>query len=463
MIPPVMIRLLPAIAGLAWLLVAGDVAIMLFALIPGALLLGGGISALFLSGDFRTPQLVAIGGLIGMVNAVLLVFAVDLSTVSWLFLLSLSSFLAAGRGFEEKLAPPDDVPAEEKPVILAAKAAFDEVSLGAGIRFMLSSPNAAKMDEIADETHRGITLLEGGNFLNSPLTWHQTPGEADNIIFTPASFKGLDYQKMKFTSGYQPPVEFPGFDRWQSYQSNLSAHAIVLQHAGPPRPWIVCIHGGAMGRDATNLFGMQAAKFHRDHGLNVLLPVLPLHGARRAGTMSGAGIIGGYLTDTVFALSQAVWDIRQMISWARAQEAERLGVYGISLGGYTTALLTQSESELACAIAGIPASRLAPMLGRLLEPRMVEGLAERGVGLSEVETMFKVISPLAEAPKLSLDRRYIFAGVVDRMVLPAHVAELWRHWEKPRIEWYQGSHVGWLWEKPAQNLLDEAIRAHLTS
>ena len=408
-------------------------------------------------------KLLIVGGLVGMVNAVLLVFAVDLSMVFWLFLLSLSSFLAAGRGFEDKPATPQDVPAEEKPIRLAAKAAFDELSLGTGIRFMLTSPDATKMDEMAAETHRGIALLEGGNFLKSPFTWHQSPGEPDNIAFAPASFKGLEYQKMKFTSGYQPPIDFPGFDRWQSYQNNLSAHGIVLQHAGPPRPWIVCIHGGAMGRDAINLVGMQAAKFHRDHGLNVLLPVLPLHGSRRTGMVSGAGIIGGYLTDTVFALSQAVWDIRQMINWARAQGAERIGVYGISLGGYTTALLSQSESELACAVAGIPASRLAPMLGRLSEPRIVEGLAERGVGLRETESMFRVISPLAEPPKLPLDGRYIFAGVVDRMVLPAHVAELWRHWEKPRIEWYQGSHVGWLWEKPAQNMLDEAIRTHLTS
>ncbi len=459
MIPPIVNRSLPTIAGLIWLF--GAHSSSLFSLIPGALLLGGGIAALFLRGDFRTPQLVAIGATVGMINAVLLTFSLGLSSAFWLFLVSLVSFLVAGRGFEED-TPPLDVPKAEKPLTLAAKAAVDELSLGSSIRFMLHSPNEQKLDEIADEAHRGIALLETGNFLQSPITWRQDPGMPNNISLTSGSLRGLDYQRMQFSSDYKPPVDFPGFDRWQGYQNNLNAHCLVLQHPGPQRPWIICVHGGAMGRDATNLFGMQATKFHRDHGLNVLLPVLPLHGARSIGMMSGAGIIGGYLTDTVFAMSQVVWDIRQMINWIRSQEAERIGIYGISLGGYTTGLITQSEPDLACAIAGIPASRLAPMLGRLVEPRMTAGLAERGIGLTETEKLFKVISPLAEPPKLALDKRYIFAGVADHMVPAEHVAELWRHWEKPRIEWYQGSHVTWLWERPAQNLLDEAVAKHLS-
>ncbi|MEZ0153251.1 MAG: alpha/beta hydrolase family protein, partial [Candidatus Reddybacter sp.] len=328
--------------------------------------------------------------------------------------------------------------------------------------FMLHSPSSCKLDQIADEAHRGIELFEAGGFLQSPLTWRQNPEIPNDISLSSGSFKGLDYQKMQFPSGYQPPIDFPGFDRWQGYQNNRNAHCLVLQHPGPQRPWIVCVHGGAMGGDSTNLYGMQAAKFHHEHGLNVLLPVLPLHGARRTGMMSGAGIIGGYLTDTVFAMSQVVWDIRQMMNWIRAQGADQIGIYGISLGGYTTGLITQSEPDLACAVAGIPASRLAPMLGRLVEPRMTEGLAERGIGLNEVEQLFKVISPLAEPPKLTQNKRYIFAGVADRMVSAEHVAELWRHWEKPRIEWYQGSHVSWLWERSAQNLLSEVVERHLT-
>ena len=460
MIPPVIARLLPNVAGLIWLF--GAQGPSLLSLIPGGLLLGGGVGALLLRGDFRSPQLVAIGATVGMINAVFLTFSLGLSSAFWLFLVSLASFLVAGRGFEESKPTPLDVPKAEKPLTLAAKAAIDELSLGSGIRFMLHSPSEQQLDQIADEAHRGIELLEAGDFLQSPITWRQNPGVPNNISLTAGSFKGLDYQKMQFSSGYQPPVDLPGFDRWQSYRNNLSAHCLVLQHPGPQRPWIICVHGGAMGRDSTNLFGMQAAKFHHDHGLNVLLPVLPLHGARRTGMVSGAGIIGGYLTDTVFAMSQVVWDIRQMINWIRAQDAERIGIYGISLGGYTTGLLTQSEPDLACAIAGIPASRLAPMLGRLVEPRMTAGLAERGIGLAETEKLFKVISPLAEPPKINLEKRYIFAGVADHMVPAEHVAELWRHWEKPRIEWYQGSHVTWLWERPAQNLLNEVVEKHLS-
>lgn len=74
---------------------------------------------------------------------------------------------------------------------------------------------------------------------------------------------------------------------------------------------MMCIHGGGMGGDAFNLFGMQAERFHREHGLIVVLPILLLHGPRRISRMNGVGLIGEQLTNTLFGLSQATWDLRQ--------------------------------------------------------------------------------------------------------------------------------------------------------
>lgn len=455
-----LLPVLPLVSGLVWLAAYSDSIRFLHTILPGGLLLGGGVSALLLKGDFRTPQLVAMGGFVGVVTALCLVTSIHFSAFLWLFSLSLCSFVAAGAGFNIA-TPLADVPDNTRPVAVAAKAAFDEVALGAVIRLMLRSPDDQVIEKIAEESHQAIALLETGKFLESPVDWHGSPAILADISFKPASFQGLDYQKISFESGYQPPIELPGFDRWQSFKNNRTAHGIVLQHPGHSRPWMMCIHGGGMGDDMMNLIGMQAAKFHRDHGLNVVLPVLPLHGPRRIGKMNGVGLIGDYLTNTVFGLSQTAWDLRQILAWVRTQGDPKIGLYGISLGGYTTTLVSSLESGLACAVAGIPANQLAPMILQLSEPRVAAGLAERGIGLAEIERLFKVISPLAMSPKLDIEKRYIFAGIADRMVPASHVAELWRHWQKPRIEWYQGSHVSWLWEKLAQDLIDEAVREHL--
>jgi hypothetical protein len=56
------------------------------------------------------------------------------------------------------------------------------------------------------------------------------------------------------------------------------------------------------------------------------------------------------------------------------------------------------------------------------------------------------------------ERRYLFAAVADRLIPAAQVRDLWRHWEQPRIEWYQGGHVTFGLHPPVRALIDDALR-----
>ena len=53
----------------------------------------------------------------------------------------------------------------------------------------------------------------------------------------------------------------------------------MLRHK-EPWPWLVCVHGAEMGRAALDLMLFRAWHLHQDLGLNVVLPVLPMHGPR---------------------------------------------------------------------------------------------------------------------------------------------------------------------------------------
>lgn len=57
-----------------------------------------------------------------------------------------------------------------------------------------------------------------------------------------------------------------------------------------------------------------------------------------------------------------------------------------------------------------------------------------------IRALLRLVSPLALEPVVPHERRAIFAGVVDRVVPPVQAHSLWRHWEQPRIGWYQGAH-----------------------
>jgi hypothetical protein len=69
----------------------------------------------------------------------------------------------------------------------------------------------------------------------------------------------------------------------------------------------------------------------------------------------------------------------------------------------------------------------------------------------------RVVSPLALAPRVGWEGRFIFGGTADRLVPADGVQELWRHWGRPRLEWYHGSHVSFGWERRVRALLLEAL------
>ena len=136
-----------------------------------------------------------------------------------------------------------------------------------------------------------------------------------------------------------------------------------------------------------------------------------------------------------------------------------MGVYGVSLGGYTAALLASLEDDLACVIAGIPAADFLRLM-RAHAPSFVIWAADRiGISSDKIEPVLRVISPLALQPRVPRERRFLYAGLADRLISPDHARDLWHHWDRPHLTWYHGSHVSFLWETEVKALLRRALSA----
>jgi hypothetical protein len=220
---------------------------------------------------------------------------------------------------------------------------------------------------------------------------------------------------------------------------------------------VLTLHGYGMGTPLADLGGMRARYLHSKLGLNVLSYVMPLHGPRRIGTGYGSELFTGGVANLIHGEAQAMWDLRRIMGWIRAQGADRVAVHGLSLGGYTTALLSALDSDLACAVAGIPASDFVELF-RMHTPEEDAVHSERmDLFWEDTRRLLTVVSPLAMPPKIPRERRYIFAGVADRLAPPGAAQALWEHWERPRILWYQGTHVSFLLEREVRDLLDEAM------
>ncbi len=338
----------------------------------------------------------------------------------------------------------NEVPVVEPSLGIALGAMLDR-SFTIVTNILTGVPSSDDVRRFNSEAAAMRVFLEENGWLKDPASYHMTPppltGWTSEEHSTWLGPRRQRYQHVSWPSGYEPHPGEPGRDHWLSREKNRTMHAYVMEHEGEPRPWLVCTHGFGMGTPLINLNGFSARFLHQDLGLNLIFPCLPLHGPRGSGRMSGSEVLEADYLNLMHTFTQAVWDVRSTIDWVRGREARGVGLYGISLGGYISALVSSLVTGLDCVIASIPMVDLTSV-ARDNEPWLFKRYDnEFEVDWEAVRAVTHVVSPLSLEPQLSRDRRFICAGIADRVVRPNHARALWRHWDRPEIHWFSGSHV----------------------
>ena len=338
---------------------------------------------------------------------------------------------------------------------LIAQVAMDESLMAVAVgpsRF----PSRSDYERVGAELALARDRLDRGGFLADPASFHPAPPPLEHPAMSEGWANGRSYERLWWPSGYEAPADLPGAARWDGFEANRTASAWVLRHEDDrPRPWMVCIHGFGMGTPFMDQGAFRVGHFHRDLGLNIAGIVLPAHGSRRPSPLSGEQFLNFDLMHAVFGMQQSLWDVRRLLSWVRAQEPTALGLMGVSLGGYLTALTAAFEAELDLALAGIPVADFLDMF-RHHSPRHVHMRAiEHHILDSTAEDVLKVVSPLAMAVATPKSARAIFAGLGDRMAPPEQARKLWEHWDEPEICWYPGNHIGFFWADKAWKFVDQ--------
>jgi dienelactone hydrolase len=308
---------------------------------------------------------------------------------------------------------------------------------------------------ITAEVDEALALYEARGWFDDPASFHATPPAIEGFEEREAFIRGVPYRCLRFESGYRPWPGEPGRARWLGYMPNRTAHVRLFQHFGEPRPWVVCVPGYRMGSPAVDWVGFGVGWLYRRLGLNVAIPVMPFHGERSVGRRGGDGYLAGDVLDTVHAQAQAVWDIRRLVRWLRASGAPAIGLYGVSLGGYTAALLAALDEQLDCVICGIPTVCFIDLMRANTSDVWLTLTGWLGFDWKKTERVQRVISPLAMRARIASDRCFVFAGTSDTLAPPGHALDLWRHWDGSHLSWYQGGHVSFF--------LEPAVRATLTA
>jgi pimeloyl-ACP methyl ester carboxylesterase len=227
-------------------------------------------------------------------------------------------------------------------------------------------------------------------------------------------------------------------------QRNAYAHAQHWCHGDRPRPTLIVIHGFAADPHWINAHVLSLAGFYR-RGYDVLLFTFPHHGPRaeRGNWFSGQGLFGSGLAAFNEAPLHAIHDLRVFISYLQGRGVEQIGVTGISLGGYTAALLAAVDERLAWCVPIVPAvSPIDAFLewqptGLLLSRLM----RSQGIGVAQMRGLLAVHNPLTYAPCLDGERMLVIGGAGDRVTLPRHVRLLHQHWPGSEMHWFAGNHI----------------------
>ena len=128
---------------------------------------------------------------------------------------------------------------------------------------------------------------------------------------------------------------------------------------------------------------------------------------------------------------------------------------GMSLGGYTAALLATLQPNLAFCVPVIPLASLADFAreqGELSREPAAEA-AEHAL----LERIYRVVSPVDRRPLIAPARTLVVAAKADRITPVAHARKLAAHLGAPLVSWH-GGHLLQLGRKDAFRRVETLIR-----
>jgi pimeloyl-ACP methyl ester carboxylesterase len=261
----------------------------------------------------------------------------------------------------------------------------------------------------------------------------------------PLSFRapGGQVSLLNFQSPYvalNPAMREP----YARFSRNSKAWAQHWRHDDGPRPTLCVIHGfGASPYVLNSAFF--ALPWLYGKGYDVLLYLLPFHGPRRdlLSAVNGSGLFAHGPSHFNEAILQAVHDFRIFVDHLEAAGVTQVGVTGLSLGGYVSALLAAAEPRLRVVIPNAPVTsipRLIPSYFPANAGVVIASLAHR-TSLRLAEDAIAIHAPLNYPSQVPKERLMIIGGRGDRLAPPEQSNLLWEHWGHPRLHWYPGNHL----------------------
>ena len=222
---------------------------------------------------------------------------------------------------------------------------------------------------------------------------------------------------------------------YRSHRDNQTALLRTLDLRIKGRPMAILVNGFSSGHHLMERVAWPIREFHRQ-GISVSLFALPFHGPR------GHAFPPEWpQQDTAFTIEgfrQAIWDLQTAIRAMREAGASHVGVVGMSLGGYTAALLGTVTSDVDFMLSYIPIASIPDVMN---DNDLVPGSGDLQRTLYEgYREQLVPITPVCREPTLEPKRVAIISGEFDRLATVQHGARLAEHFGTELVK-FPGGHI----------------------
>ncbi len=262
--------------------------------------------------------------------------------------------------------------------------------------------------------------------------------------------------------GLEPAAESTGrVQQWRARDSDWVATRIVPRHGGPPRAALVFLHGWLATPGHVHLMRLASTPL-LSAGIEIWIPRLPAHIERTpSGAVSGERCLSADLVATGEALRLAVAETRALGRWLRRQGRSRIGLWGISLGGWVAALTASSAGPWDAAALWTPVADPVPTLwtSPLADP-IRKALQQGGVERRAAERMFAPFAPVGRKLRSPSDAVLMLGARYDNVVPPASLEALSEQWGSP-CDWFEHGHISILWSRRAKRTCRSFLRDRL--
>ena len=236
---------------------------------------------------------------------------------------------------------------------------------------------------------------------------------------------------------FPSPVETP-------HEANNTVHCEYFCPAGEPNdgqkyPAVVVLHILGGDFELSRLFCRALAH----NGVCALFVKMPYYGPRRD-PESSVRMISPEPKQTVQGMTQAVLDIRRAGAWLRAQQeidGRRLGLFVISLGGITGALVATAEPRFHNVFLLLAGGDIGLATWDSKETAGVKEYWESRGGTKEsLIAALRPIDPVSYAANVRGRRIAMINARFDKVIPPACTTALWKAFGEPEIEWLECGH-----------------------